>query len=106
MCTRSVRGNSIFKNVFDFQLLDQKGDFIAAMTDGHGFTLVLSNLRSDQDEVDLYPKDFHLGFYVETMTEIDQFYTKLAAAGIESENEPGMIRGVHPEFQGSGRNSF
>jgi len=82
-----------FQNVFDFQLLDQKGDFIAAMADGHGFTLVLSNLRSDQDEAALYPKDFHLGFYVETMTEVDQFYKKLAAAGIASEHEPRMIRG-------------
>ncbi|MDP4096207.1 VOC family protein [Paenibacillus sp. P96] len=81
-----------FQNIFDFQLLDQKGDFIAGMTDGHGFNLVLSKLRSDHNEA-LYPKDFHLGFYVETMTEVDHFYEKLVAAGIASEHEPRMIRG-------------
>ncbi|MFD0716990.1 VOC family protein [Paenibacillus sp. GCM10027626] len=80
-----------FQNLFDFQLLGQKGDFIAAMTDGHGFSLVLSKLRSDQDEVTTYPKDFHLGFYVETITEVDQFHEKLASVGIASEDEPRMI---------------
>ncbi|MDF2682564.1 MAG: Glyoxalase family protein superfamily [Brevibacillus sp.] len=84
---------AFFQNVFDFQLLDQKGDFIAGMTDGHGFSLVLSTLRSDQDEAACYPKDFHLGFYVETMPEVDQFYKKLAAVDIASEHEPKMIRG-------------
>jgi catechol 2,3-dioxygenase-like lactoylglutathione lyase family enzyme len=84
---------AFFQNVFDFQLLDQKGDFIAGMTDGHGFSLVLSTLRSDQDAAGSYPEDFHLGFYVETMTEVDQLYQKLAAFGIASEHEPKMIRG-------------
>ncbi|MEK3722881.1 VOC family protein [Paenibacillus sp. FSL H8-0034] len=82
-----------FRNVFNFQLLDQKGDFIAVMTDGHGFSLVLSKLQSDQDKAVPYPKDFHIGFYVETMSEVDQFYKKIVAAGIASEHEPRMIRG-------------
>lgn len=82
-----------FQNIFDFQLVDQKGDFVAGMIDGHGFQLVLSKLRSDHAEATPYPKDFHLGFYVETMSEVDQFYRKLAAAGIASEHEPSMIRG-------------
>ncbi|WP_240414594.1 VOC family protein [Paenibacillus periandrae] len=83
----------LFQNLFDFQLLDQKGDFIAVMTDGQGFTLVLSKLPSNQNEAALYPKDFHLGFYVDTMSEVDQFYKKLAVVGIASEHEPRMIRG-------------
>jgi catechol 2,3-dioxygenase-like lactoylglutathione lyase family enzyme len=82
-----------FQKVFDFQLLDQKGDAIAVMTDGHGFTVVLSNSRSNQDKDHPYPKDFHLGFYVDTMTEVDQFYKKLVAVSIASEHEPRMIRG-------------
>lgn len=81
-----------FQSLFDFQLLEQKGDFIAVLSDSNGFTLVLSKLRSDQDAASLYPKDFHLGFYVDTMTEVDQFYQKLAAAGIATEQEPKMIR--------------
>ncbi|MNH84081.1 fosfomycin resistance protein FosB [compost metagenome] len=83
---------AFFQNVFDFQLVVQKGDFIAVMSDGHGFSLVLSKLRSDQNMTDQYPKDFHLGFYVDTVSDVDQFYNKLAAAGIASEQEPKMIR--------------
>ncbi|MFC5407088.1 VOC family protein [Cohnella soli] len=81
-----------FQNVFDFQLLDQKGEFIAVMTDGHGFTLVLSKLQSDRNEAAPYPKDFHLGFYVDTRAEVDQFYQKIAAAGIATEHEPRVLR--------------
>ncbi|MNV47978.1 Metallothiol transferase FosB [compost metagenome] len=84
---------AFFQNVFDFQLVDQKGEFIAALTDDHGFSLVLSSLRSGQNEAAPYPKDFHLGFYVDTMMEVDHFYNKLAATGISLEHEPRMIRG-------------
>ncbi|MFB9331118.1 VOC family protein [Paenibacillus aurantiacus] len=83
---------TFFEQVFDFQLVDRKGDFIAAMNDGHGFSLVLSKLQADPDSAAPYPKDFHVGFYVDTKSEVDQFYKKLAAFGLASENEPRMIR--------------
>jgi catechol 2,3-dioxygenase-like lactoylglutathione lyase family enzyme len=77
-----------FQTLFDFQQLDRKGDAIAVMTDGEGFTLVLSNLRTDGDEAIAYPKDFHVGFYVETPAEVDRFYDKIAAANIPVDHEP------------------
>ncbi len=83
----------LFQNLFGFQLADQKGDALAVMTDGSDFTLVLSRLRSGSDETPAYPKDFHLGFYVNTTTEVDQFHQKLEAAGIPTEHKPKMIRG-------------
>ncbi|WNC16309.1 VOC family protein [Brevibacillus brevis] len=92
LCVNDVsEAIAFFQHVFDFQLFDQKGDFIAGMGDGHGFSLVLSKLRSDESVS--YPTDFHLGFYVETMTEVDQFYQRLAEAGISADHEPKMIRG-------------
>ncbi|MDQ0113809.1 hypothetical protein J2T15_003252 [Paenibacillus harenae] len=59
------------------------------MTDRTGFTLVL---QSNSKKVYTYPKDFHLGFYVETKSDVDQFYTKLVEANIPTENEPGIVR--------------
>ncbi|CAM3214493.1 VOC family protein [Paenibacillus lupini] len=79
-----------FQTVFDFKLTDQKGNAIAVMNDSHGFTLVLSSMRSGENG---YPKDFHLGFYVDTTSEVDQFYQKLGELGMASEQTPGMMRG-------------
>ncbi|MBD0378581.1 VOC family protein [Paenibacillus sedimenti] len=90
LCVNNLsEAREIFHNLFDFQLLDQKGDVIAVMTDRNGFTLVL---QSNPKEVCTYPKDFHLGFYVETKSDVDQFYTKLIEANIPTEHEPRIVR--------------
>lgn len=82
-----------FQSLFDFQLIEQKGTAIAVMEDGHGFTLVLSSMLSGPVEGYRYPKDFHLGFYVDTTTEVDEFHKKLEAFGTASDHGPKMIRG-------------
>ena len=84
----------LFKSLFDFQLVQQKGTAIAVMDDGNGFTLVLSSMPSSQDVDYRYPKDFHLGFYVDTTTEVDEFHKKLEASGIASD-VPKTIRGEY-----------
>ncbi|TBL77389.1 VOC family protein [Paenibacillus thalictri] len=81
-----------FQRLFGFQLIEQKAAAIAVMDDGHGFTLVLSLMQANQDEHYRYPKDFHLGFYVSTATEVDEFHKKLTAFGIGSD-VPKMMRG-------------
>jgi len=83
---------SFFQNLFGFQLLEQKGDVIAVMDDGFGFTLVISNLQTNLDEKHGYPKDFHLGFYVDSTSEVDLLHKKLETIGIHSQ-APKMIRG-------------
>ncbi len=79
-----------FRHVFGFQLLDQKAGALAVMSDGAGFTLVLSRFG---EETATYPKDFHIGFYVDTMAEVDEFHTKLAAANIPADHGPRKMRG-------------
>lgn len=81
-----------FQNLFAFQLLDQKGDAIVVMNDGDGFILVLSSPKAFGGERPTYPKDFHVGFYVETQAEVDQMYDRLTAAHIQMEHKPRKIR--------------
>ncbi|MBO7746825.1 VOC family protein [Paenibacillus sp. MWE-103] len=80
---------TFFRDVFGFELNGRHGDAIAAMTDDDGFSLVLSSLRPGEEG---YPKDFHLGFYVDTIADVDGFHDKLAAAGIAAEQRPRRIR--------------
>ena len=47
LCVNDLtEARTFFQNCFDFQFLEQKGEAVAIMTDGHGFTLVLSNPRA------------------------------------------------------------
>ncbi|WP_372007350.1 VOC family protein [Paenibacillus chitinolyticus] len=81
-----------FEQIFDFKLLDQKGDAIAAMSDGEGFSLVLSSFSKPGAQRPAYPKDFHLGFYRDTPEEVDAFYNRLLSFGIPVEQGPRKIR--------------
>ncbi|MBM7567520.1 VOC family protein [Paenibacillus sacheonensis] len=82
-----------FRELFGFRLVDQKGDAIVVMNDGHGFTLVLSKLAAAGDAGSSYPKDFHVGFYLDTTAEVDQLCARLAAAAIiAAEQRPARIR--------------
>ncbi|RKN83742.1 VOC family protein [Paenibacillus ginsengarvi] len=81
-----------FQSLLGFRLIEQKGAVIAVMDDGHGFTLVLSSMQANPNENYRYPKDFHLGFYVDTVTEVNEFHKKLIASGIASD-PPKMMRG-------------
>ncbi|WIG59997.1 MAG: hypothetical protein OJF49_002745 [Ktedonobacterales bacterium] len=83
---------ALFQNSFDFQLLEQKGEAILIMTDGHGFTLVLSNLLAFGNDVRPYPQGFHVGFIVETRDQVDQAYHRLTAANAQIAHEPRNIR--------------
>jgi catechol 2,3-dioxygenase-like lactoylglutathione lyase family enzyme len=86
---------SFFQNHFDFQFLEQKKDAIAVMTDGHGFTLVLSNPRAFGNEMLPYPAGFHIGFLLETRDQVDLAYHRLAAANVQLTQEPRKMRGSY-----------
>ncbi|GKS12645.1 glyoxalase [Paenibacillus chitinolyticus] len=82
-----------FEKIFDFKLLGQKGEAIAAMSDGEGFSLVLSSFsKPGAQQRPAYPKDFHLGFYRDTPEEVDAFYNLLLSSGISVEQGPKKIR--------------
>src|SRR5579884_1817917 len=86
---------TFFQNCFDFQFLEQKGDAVAIMTDGHGFMLVLSNPRAFKNEMRPYPEGFHVGFILETSDQVDQAYHRLAATEIQLTQEPRKMRGSY-----------
>jgi catechol-2,3-dioxygenase len=96
LCVNDLtEARAFFQNCFDFQFLEQKGDAVAIMTDGHGFTLVLSNPRAFKQEIQPYPGGFHVGFLQETTGQVDQTYQRLAAAGIQLTQEPRKMRGSY-----------
>lgn len=87
-----TEARDFFRRCFDFQFLEQKGDAIAIMTDGHGFTLVLSNPQAFGGATPIYPEGFHVGFIVDTPDQVDQMHRRLASAGVHSDHEPRKIR--------------
>jgi len=90
-----AEARTFFQNCFDFQFLEQKGNGIVIMTDGHGFTLVLSNPRALKNEMRSYPEGFHIGFLLETSDQVDQAYRRLAAAEVQLTQEPRKMRGSY-----------
>jgi catechol 2,3-dioxygenase-like lactoylglutathione lyase family enzyme len=84
---------TLFTDIFGFELADQKGDVIAVMKDESGFTLVLSRLATLEGGIPTYPEGFHVGFYVDTKEEVDQFCFRLMSAGLTNkESSPKSMR--------------
>jgi len=90
-----------FETYLDLQFVEQKGAAIVVMSDGHGFTLVLSHLRISGGEPQQYPDGFHVGFIVETPQQVDQAYQayqayqRLISAPVELAHEPRNIRNTY-----------
>ncbi|MEH7355140.1 VOC family protein [Neobacillus drentensis] len=83
-----------FETYFDLQFLEQKGRALVVMSDESGFILVLSDPKAFKEKKDIrYPEAFHIGFLVETSSEVDQAYDRLVAGGIEIDKEPYTMRG-------------
>ncbi|MEH7347422.1 VOC family protein [Gottfriedia acidiceleris] len=83
-----------FETFFDFQFLEQKGKALVVMSDENGFILVLSDPKAFKGNKDIsYPEAFHIGFLVDTSSEVDQAYDRLIAGGIEIDKEPYTMRG-------------
>jgi catechol-2,3-dioxygenase len=96
LCVNDLtEARTFFQNCFDFQFLEQKGEAVAVMADGHGFTLVLSNPRAFKNEMRPYPEGFHVGFLLETSDQVDQAYRRLAAAEIQLSQGPRKMRGSY-----------
>jgi catechol 2,3-dioxygenase-like lactoylglutathione lyase family enzyme len=78
-----------FVKFFSFELIDQKGDFVAILSDGDGFTLVLTKNKADTLA---YPPDFHFGFLQNTEEQVFSIYNKLIDGGLDIP-APKSIRG-------------
>lgn len=83
-----------FESFFDFHFLEQKGKALVVMSDENGFILVLSDPKAFKGKKEIrYPEAFHIGFLVETSSEVDQAYDRLVAGGIQIDKEPYTMRG-------------
>lgn len=81
-----------FETHFDFKCVDSKGADVLAVLEGQGgFTLVLSHL--DKEVAIIYPKDFHIGFILETRDQVQAVFERLQNAGINLPHTPRVLRG-------------
>ncbi|MGZ4034029.1 MAG: VOC family protein [Bacteroidia bacterium] len=81
---------SFFENYFNFKCTQIKGDnIIALLTGTDNFSLVL---MTDKEGNSNYPKDFHIGFMLDTADEVNETYKKLKAGNVKVESEPRKIR--------------
>lgn len=73
-----------FVKYFGFTVVEKKGrDALTVLRHSGGMALVFSNLG--RLEAVGYPRDFHIGFVVDTRAEVDATYEKLAADGVAAE---------------------
>jgi len=81
-----------FETFFNFRRVDSKGaDVLAVLESQGGFTLVLSHL--DKEAAIIYPKDFHIGFIVESQEQVQAVFERLQNAGINLPHTPRIMRG-------------
>lgn len=85
-----------FELALDFQTTELKGQALAVLSDRHGFTLTLSDVRRFGGATPVvYPQGFHVGFLRETKGEVDGDYARLLAAGIATEPAPRAMHGSY-----------
>lgn len=80
---------SFFETYFDFTCIAEKGQVISVLKNQHDFTLVI---MKDKQEQPCYPKNFHLGFMLDTPEKVNNIHEKLIAGNIHVEQLPGKIR--------------
>lgn len=86
--TDVTRNVNFFETYFNFKCEVIKGDnVIAVLKSARDFTLVLM-----KGEEASYPKDFHIGFMVDSEEEVEAIHKKLLDGQINITRAPGKIR--------------
>jgi catechol 2,3-dioxygenase-like lactoylglutathione lyase family enzyme len=98
--TNVAAARSFFERFLGFETVRAGGDALAILDDGYGTTLVLMNVgrldaARDGSEPPVYPAGFHVGFIVDSRTEVDGVYARLAAAGHPLDHEPRRQHGSY-----------
>jgi catechol 2,3-dioxygenase-like lactoylglutathione lyase family enzyme len=76
-----VATRDFFVKYFGFQCVEEKGrDTLTVLRGDGGLFLTLSHFRN-ATEVS-YPQDFHVGFILDTRSEVDEVYHALIAGGV------------------------
>lgn len=79
-----------FEKYFEFRCELVKGEnVIAVLENKENFTLVVMNNKNGDTT---YPKDFHIGFMLESTEAVDGLYDKLIGGKIEITQAPKKIR--------------
>lgn len=79
-----------FETYFDFTCIMIKGEnIIAVLKNKENFTLVVMSNKDGQYD---YPKDFHIGFMIESTEAVDKLYKKLTDGAIAIAQSPRKIR--------------
>lgn len=76
-----------FEAHFGFRCLAQRKDQLAILEDDEGFAFGLSNLFGSPPPA--YPKDFHIGFVLQTEAEVRATFDRLRSGGVEMRTEVG-----------------
>lgn len=79
---------SFFETYFGFKCIAEKGGVISILKNQENFTLVL--MTGKEGPVN-YPKNFHIGFMLESLQMVDDLYLKLKA-NMELTQSPAKIR--------------
>jgi catechol 2,3-dioxygenase-like lactoylglutathione lyase family enzyme len=92
MCWWFIGSETFLWNIFWFSIFGAKRE--STCSDESGFILVLSDPKAFKGNKEVtYPEAFHIGFLVDTSSEVDQAYNRLVAGGIEIDKEPYLMRG-------------
>ncbi|MCA9878233.1 MAG: hypothetical protein KC442_10645, partial [Thermomicrobiales bacterium] len=81
-----AEAQTLFEDLFDFELLVEVGDFLVSLSDGHGLMLNLANTARFGGETPRYPEPFHIGFNLDDRAQVDAMYKRVLAAGITADS--------------------
>ncbi|HWB23877.1 MAG TPA: VOC family protein [Chitinophagaceae bacterium] len=82
---------AFFERFFYFTCTATKGDGVISILRGKdNFLLVLNKLDEEKDNA--YPRDFHIGFMLDTPEQVSAIYSRLKESGIDTGREPKKIR--------------
>lgn len=88
-----ARATELFGACFGFAREEVKGNnAIVILKNDAGFTLVLMTDKNDPVE---YPRNFHLGFFVDSPAEVEQLHALLTRQMIPLEAAPARIRDTY-----------
>lgn len=80
---------TFFENYFGLKCLHERGkNALAVMTDNEGFALTIMSEAFNKRKGISYPENFHIGFMVNTKTQVTTMYNKLKKGGISLQGEP------------------
>jgi hypothetical protein len=98
LTTYNVPGlKEFFRSVFDFQVLDERGDKFAVLRNPEGFLLTLMYDKRMTPEQG-YPGLFHVGFLQPTQHAVDRMHEALTARNYMAPKPAQLQRGGPPTY--------